>query len=212
MGVVQKLHGLLTPLDAFIEARGEASRRQIGGKAAGLAWLARQGFAVPDAWVIEASALRRFAARHLPDACQPARLLEAASGRLPLEAVARGRELLLSSPMESPLRGALADLWTAVQDQVPWGLAVRSSATCEDSELTSMAGLAASEIGVRGVDPLVEAVQRVWASALLPRALEHLSRCGVRDLAMAVVVQKVVPAAASGVLFTSPPPGTGPAV
>jgi pyruvate,water dikinase len=94
------------------------------------------------------------------------------------------------------------------RDDAPWGLAVRSSATCEDVELTAMAGLATSLLGVRGPEQLHQAVREVWASAMLPRALHHLASRGLRDLSMAVVLQTVVCADSSGVMFTRPPPGT----
>ena len=42
---------------------------------------------------------------------------------------------------------------------------------------------------------------------MLPRALSYLAHAGLRDLAMAVVFQVMVPAHAAGVMFTSPPPG-----
>jgi len=60
---------------------------------------------------------------------------------------------------------------------------------------------------VRGAAALADAVRRVWASAFLPRALAYLAHAGVRDLAMAVVLQVMVRAEAAGVLFTAPPPG-----
>src|SRR6185312_1597590 len=102
---------------------------------------------------------------------------------------------------------ALDVLWAGVEPTAPWGLAARSSATCEDSEETSLAGLASTVLGARGPEGLADAVRKVWASAFLPRALAYLSHAGVRDLAMAVVLQVMVQAEAAGVLFTAPPPG-----
>src|SRR5439155_2807593 len=87
-------------------------------------------------------------------------------------------------------------------------LAVRSSATCEDDDMSSMAGLATTELGVRGAVDLADALKKVWASTLLPRALAYLSAKGVRDIGMAVVFQLVVPADAAGVAFTQAPQGS----
>ncbi|MFS8071418.1 MAG: PEP/pyruvate-binding domain-containing protein, partial [Byssovorax sp.] len=81
------------------------------------------------------------------------------------------------------------------------------SATVEDREETSLAGLAASVLGARGPEAIAAAIRQVWASAFHPRALTYLSHAGVRDLGMAVVLQIMVPTEAAGVLFTSPPPG-----
>ena len=90
-------------------------------------------------------------------------------------------------------------------------LAVRSSAVVEDSVRHSFAGLLDSELGV-DAERVPEAVVRVWASAFSPRALAYRSRLGIglAGLATAVVVQELVEATASGVLFTRHPdePGT----
>ena len=89
----------------------------------------------------------------------------------------------------------------------PWGFAARSSATCEDGDETSLAGLASTVLGARGPLGLADAIRAVWASAFLPRALAYLAHAGIRDLGMAVVLQLMVEAEAAGVLFTAPPPG-----
>ena len=59
---------------------------------------------------------------------------------------------------------------------------------------------------------LGDAVKKVWASALLPDALTYLAARGVRDIAMAVVLQLVVRADAAGVMFTGPPVGVATSV
>src|SRR6185503_10556611 len=115
--------------------------------------------------------------------------------------------LIRSQPLPAALVRELAALWEVVEPNASWGLAIRSSATCEDDDMTSMAGLAATELGVRGPDQLADAVRKVWASALLPRALLYLSARGVRDVSMAIIFQVVVPAEAAGVAFSAPPRG-----
>ncbi len=99
----------------------------------------------------------------------------------------------------------LRALWREVGARSPWGLAVRSSATCEDGTLVSMAGLAESVLGVRGEDALADAVREVWASIASGRALSYLAAHGVRDVGMAVVIQRMVEATAAGVMFTRAP-------
>jgi pyruvate,water dikinase len=68
-----------------------------------------------------------------------------------------------------------------------------------------MAGLAESVLGVRGHDGLAAALKQVWASIANERALAYLSVRGVRDVAMAVVFQRVVQASAAGVMYTRAP-------
>jgi pyruvate,water dikinase len=86
-------------------------------------------------------------------------------------------------------------------------VAVRSSATAEDGAVTSFAGQQETVLGVTGLDRLLEAIERCWASLDSDRAVAYRRQQGVRDdgLAMAVVVQKLVPAEVAGVLFTRDP-------
>jgi pyruvate,water dikinase len=198
---------LLRPLDAYGRKRPAESARAIGGKAARLAWLMRHGLPVPRGWVLEAKHFDELALERIPADHAPRALLKLRSATTLQERAAHARTMVLGHSLAPSLARDLADLWELVKDEASWGLAVRSSATCEDDDMTSMAGLAATELGVRGADGLADAVRKVWASALLPRALLYLSARGVRDVSMAVVIQFVVPAEAAGVAFSSPPRG-----
>jgi len=86
-------------------------------------------------------------------------------------------------------------------------VAVRSSATAEDAADTSFAGQQETILGVEGDDRLIEAVERCWRSLFTDRAIAYRAKQGVdaAGIAMAVVVQQLVPAEAAGVLFTRDP-------
>ncbi|HYH69614.1 MAG TPA: PEP/pyruvate-binding domain-containing protein [Urbifossiella sp.] len=86
-------------------------------------------------------------------------------------------------------------------------VAVRSSATGEDGSETSFAGQQETILGVRGLDAVLDAVERCWVSLHTDRAKAYRAKQGVAEagLAMAVVVQELVPADAAGVLFTRDP-------
>ena len=191
----------IVPLDALVRDEALAARKHVGGKAARLAWLRRHGFLVPDTWVVPQRAFVA-ALRELSPACEPRSLLRGASGRSAYARAAEAREEILSAKLPPRLAEELAELWERCASRAPWGLAVRSSATCEDGALLSMAGLAESVLGVRGQEGLADAVRRVWASIAGGRALQYLATHGVRDVAMAVVIQPVVRAVAAGVMFT----------
>src|SRR5580700_9826887 len=194
----------LVPLESIAQKRGSEDPRAIGGKAAGLAWLVRHGLPVPEAWVLPAEAFAA-ALRELPPGCEPRSLLRAASGRTGYTRAAEARQEILAAELPRGLAEELAELWSQVAPHAPWGLAVRSSATCEDGALVSMAGLAETRLGVRGGANLADAVRAVWASLASGRALAYLAAHGVRDVGMAVVIQRVVEAEAAGVLFTRAP-------
>ena len=197
----------LVPLESLAQKRGGDDPRVVGGKAARLAWLVRHGFDVPEAVVLPAEAFEQ-SLRELPPGCEPRALLRAAQGRAGYARAAEARQQILGAPFPKGLIEELRAFWRAVGARSPWGLAVRSSATCEDGALVSMAGLAESVLGVRGEDALAEAVRVVWASIASGRALAYLAAHGVRDVGMAVVVQRMVEARAAGVMFTrTPGPG-----
>jgi pyruvate,water dikinase len=85
--------------------------------------------------------------------------------------------------------------------------AVRSSATAEDAADTSFAGQQETVLGVQGHEALIDAIERCWRSLFTARAVAYREKQNVdaAGLAMAVVVQKLVPAEAAGVLFTRDP-------
>jgi pyruvate,water dikinase len=196
----------LLPLEAA--GLGKKNRpSRVGGKAATLGRLAREGFPVPRGWVIDARHFARDVESTLPRGHDLATLIKLAHTKAGVDRAARARDFILLQPLPPALIRALEVLWESMGPDAPWGFAARSSATCEDTEETSLAGLASTVLGVRGPEALGDAVRKVWASAYLPRALAYLAHAGVRDLGMAVVLQVMVHAEAAGVLFTAPPPG-----
>jgi phosphohistidine swiveling domain-containing protein len=198
----------LVTLDALAQRRGGDDPRLVGGKAARLAWLVRHGFDVPDAVVLPALAFVH-AIRELPAGCEPRALLRAATGRAGYLRAAEARQQIRAAALPRGLVEELRALWRDLGERSAWGLAVRSSATCEDGALVSIAGLAESVLGVRGPEALVEAVRHVWASIASGRALAYLAAHGVRDVGMALIVQRMVEARAGGVMFTRAPGARG---
>jgi rifampicin phosphotransferase len=196
----------LKPLEQAGASR-KLRAKKVGGKAAALGQLVREGYDVPRGWVIEARHFQQMIDQSLPRGHDLGALVKLARTKAGIDRAARARDRILSEPLPEGLVGALEALWKAIEAEAPWGLAVRSSATCEDREDTSLAGLATTVLGARGPEAIGRAVQRVWASALLPAALTYLVHIGVREIRMGVVLQIMIPAEAAGVLFTAPPPG-----
>ena len=86
-------------------------------------------------------------------------------------------------------------------------VAVRSSATAEDGTEASFAGQQDTLLGVVGDEALLTALETCWSSLHTERAVAYRRRRNIPDdgLAMAVVVQALVPADVAGVLFTRDP-------
>ncbi len=85
-------------------------------------------------------------------------------------------------------------------------VAVRSSAIGEDGAAASFAGLHATVLGCATPDAVREAVRRVLASAHTKAALAYRAKLGLTDPPrMAVVVQRLVDAEISAIVFSRDP-------
>ena len=84
---------------------------------------------------------------------------------------------------------------------------VRSSATAEDLPDYSFAGLHDTILNVKGLENILEAVKKCFSSLWTTRAIEYRIKNGIdqQDIALAVVIQELVPSEVSGVLFTADP-------
>ncbi|MFC2081182.1 PEP/pyruvate-binding domain-containing protein [Bacteroidota bacterium] len=89
-------------------------------------------------------------------------------------------------------------------------VAVRSSATAEDLKETSMAGQYETFLNIEGEDQVLEAVTNCLKSIELERIKTYLLNANIKksEVAIAVVVQRLVTADVAGVMFTANP-GTG---
>jgi len=86
-------------------------------------------------------------------------------------------------------------------------VAIRSSATAEDLTDASFAGQQETYLWIIEPQHVLKSVVRCWASLFTPQALAYRAHrnIGSADLAMGVVVQCMVPAAAAGVMLTIDP-------
>ncbi len=152
-----------------------------GGKAVGLARLLRAGLPVPRGVAVSVDAWRHFL-RH--------------NGlRGDSETLRRGT---LAGRLPPDFAGLLRRVAASLGDR----LVVRSSAVDEDGQDLSYAGQHLTRLNVRPGDALEEAVKECWASLYSPGALAY--RPG-RVRGMGLVVQELVDARVSGVMFTVDP-------
>lgn len=178
---------------------------QAGGKGANLGELTRAGIAVPPGFVIAADAY--LAAmdeggvrtelltieRDVPG--DDAGVVEAAADRL--------QSLVRKAAVPDRLR---ADILAAYTRLGSGPVAVRSSATAEDTAGTSFAGMNATFTNVQGDEALVAAVVDCWASLYGTRVVSYRRARGLIDEpAIAVIVQQMVASERSGVMFTADP-------
>jgi pyruvate,water dikinase len=164
----------------------------VGGKAHNLARLVAAGADVPPWIAITTAAFRDLALR--------GRAAPATEAKAWQDEIRRAE---LPADFVAELRAALAD--AGLDGQL---VAVRSSAAAEDGAVASFAGQFDSVLGVRadteaddGLDELLDAVRRVWASA----ASAHALRYGGGETPMGVVIQAMIDAEAAGVAFGADP-------
>ena len=114
------------------------------------------------------------------------------------------RAAFAAGKMAPALRAALAEVYRRIGEPP---VAVRSSATAEDLPDMSFAGQQDTFLNVQGLDALCDAVVACWSSLWTARAIGYRERNRVdqASVALAVVVQTMVDAAAAGVLFTANP-------
>jgi hypothetical protein len=99
--------------------------------------------------------------------------------------------------------GTIAAAYRALGDDVP--VAVRSSATAEDSADASFAGEHDTFLWVVGEDAVLQAVRDCRASLDTERAVAYRTERGITGEQMAVVVQRMIRADAAGVAMTLNP-------
>lgn len=184
-----------------IDTVGSKDAVSVGGKAANLGELRRSRFPVPagfvlttDAYVrtMEQSGLSDVLAAVTYDSTNSTAAHEERRGAIELAGI--------PSALETEVLDAYRELGEHAR------VAVRSSAPGEDSSTASYAGIHDSFTNVVGEADLVNAIRRCWASLWSARAVSYRSLIGFRGVpTIAVVVQKMVDADASGVAFTEDP-------
>ncbi len=167
----------------------------IGKKAASLIQLKAYGAPVPDGASLSIEALELFLE---PLKSQQAEFF---TGQL-------SREDWLALMQKQNLPTELAEQlqeFLAEHPDTHW--AVRSSGIQEDLADASFAGLYTSVLNVLGLDAVIRALKTCWASLYSETVQTYAERQGFRldQMQMGVVIQRMIPAQKSGVLFTVHP-------
>jgi pyruvate,water dikinase len=190
------------------ERLGRADADFAGGKGANLGELTAAGLPVPSGFVIGAPAYAAF--------CEEGGLRDRMAQRLSAVDVEDTAELDRASREvralieAEPLPAGLAEAITAAYlglggPDLP--VAVRSSATAEDTESASFAGMNETLLNVRGASSVLDAVRRCWSSLFGARTIYYRAKRGFgqAEMDIAVVVQRQIDATRAGVMFTIDP-------
>lgn len=186
----------------------------VGGKNASLGemvqHLSKAGVRVPDGFATTADAYRRFLAHEgLADRISATLAdLDVEDTRALAEAGAQIRDLVEGQPfpedLDTDIRAAYQELVAGTPGEVSW--AVRSSATAEDMPDASFAGQQETFLNVTGIDNILLAIKKVFASLYNDRAIAYRVHSSYDHdvVALSAGVQRMVRSdiGSSGVMFT----------
>lgn len=196
----------------FRQIQGLSDVCIVGGKAASLSEMVRTGdelgVRVPDGFAVTVHAYRRFLAANKMDSIIDKVVNDIQHDNV--HSLQHGgktiRNLFCTAPIPSDVELAIAKCYDGMGD-----VAVRSSATLEDTEDASFAGQQETYLHICGVDAVLNAIRKCFASLYTDRAIAYRKEKGfgsrVGDVQLAVAVQKMVRSdlACAGVSFSIDP-------
>lgn len=207
-----RLDASASPIDVIVPF-GSARRTDVptlGGKGANLGEMTAAGLPIPPGFVISINAYRQFY-----DANELAPKVRAELARLNADdpnaldaSAARLRSMILGANVPEALRRTMESAYDGLVHDGGGDtrVAVRSSATAEDTAQFSFAGMFESFLNVVGREEFIKQVKACWASTFGARVLFYRIKQNMPlEMPVAVVVQRMVNSEKSGVMFTSDP-------
>ncbi|MBP9817770.1 phosphoenolpyruvate synthase [Candidatus Shapirobacteria bacterium] len=184
----------------------------VGGKGANLGEMYHLGIPVPNGFVVTASAYFDFIKQHQLK-LQISNILKTTDIDKPDQlhhASQKIRKLINELPLDQNLSQEIMKAYKKLSDYgglVNSPVAVRSSATAEDSADASFAGQQDTYLHVVGEANVVHRVRSCWSSLFTPRSIyyrvkKHYDHFKV---GVAVPVQKMINSEVSGIMFTQNP-------
>lgn len=192
----------------FIKDFKEISGKDIlfaGGKGANLGELVKIGMPVPEGFVISAQAFEKFLEE--TDIVVESKAVWERINIKDTESVEEASEILRDLILKKEFPRDLGkEILKAFDSLGAKFVAVRSSATAEDSKIDSWAGELETYLNTTR-ENLLENIKKCWASLFSPRAIFYRFERGLnhKPVLVAVVVQKMVQSDVSGVCFTVHP-------
>ena len=184
----------------------------VGPKMVHVDWLRRQDAHVPEAFCITTEAFEKFLNHNaLAPSLAAAESSWTDNDDTDLKQASQlCRQRLLAATLPNEIELSLNGAYSALagtEEDPEMPVAVRSSASGEDSKEASFAGQYESFLNIQGPKPLVNAVRQVWASLFSERAMRYRrrSRIPFGETPMAVIVMSMVPAHCAGVAFSADP-------
>ena len=190
----------------FLHPDKNIDERTVGPKAASLFRLMQIGLTTPPGFCVTEAAFREHLQANKLTTQIEASLEELAktNPQASRSVLSNLRQAIIKAPLADTVRADIKNHYRMLSAD---RLAVRSSATIEDLPDHSFAGQYETYLGVAGLDGCMNAIKKCWASLWTQRAYDYRQKNGFDHLNvnMAVIVQSLVEADASGVIFTADP-------
>lgn len=185
----------------------ESSLDSVGAKALSLARMTQNGLPVPPSVVLTTAAfLEHVRTNEIDNQIKKLCIPKVAGRTISFEDAEQNiTNLIREGKLPKAVLDCLVQASHKLGTQTP--LAVRSSATAEDLKDTSFAGQHRTHLNVVGVNGLIQAVLSCWMSLWSANAMMYRYQLGISstEIAMAVVIQSMIPSEVSGVTFTANP-------
>lgn len=180
----------------------------VGGKGANLGRLTAAGFTVPPGFVVNTTGYNKHMEKIQSSVNAILETVDYNDAEQLEEKAAEIRKLITETDVPASVASEIAASYTQMGEGV--FVAVRSSGTAEDLEGASFAGLHDTYLDICGVDNVIDAVKRCWASLWTGRATFYRNSQGFDHFtsSIAIVVQTMVQSEISGVMFTGNPMNT----
>ena len=159
----------------------------VGSKARNLGEMLEQGLPVPHGFVVTVHAFQAFLEENGLSASD--------------------EDAFLAAPIPASIVEEIRSHYDALHRHAIYAVAVRSSSALEDLNNASFAGQYETYLNVRSFDDLLLHIKRCWFSYFSPIVQEYAKNNDIAldGLAMGVLVQGMVDADVSGVIFSKNP-------
>ncbi|MEH7373310.1 PEP/pyruvate-binding domain-containing protein, partial [Priestia megaterium] len=167
----------------------DEANEKVGAKALNLIKMKRKNLPIPDGFIIQTEALKRYIEWNEIDRQTDNIHERILHGEIPIE-------------IESDLVEAFRNLKCSYTS-----VAVRSSSSAEDLEGASFAGQYETYLNVKSTEDFLSKVKACWASFFTERVEQYTQNmyADFDEVSMAVVVQGLIESETSGVIFSQNP-------
>jgi len=195
-------------MSEFIKHFSQISKKDVasvGGKGASLGEMTRAGFSVPSGFVLTALAFEEFLKQtdinvEIRSRINKINLKDLESVEESSEII---RDLIMNKKMPQDIQEEVLKEFKKLKAKY---VAIRSSATAEDSKLDSWAGELETYLNTTEKN-ILKNVKKCWASLYSPRALFYRieRKMQRKSVSVAVVIQKMIQSEVAGICFTVHP-------